>query len=184
VASDFLATHHPAGELPIPIEEIIEFELGLDIVPIPGLMSDLDVDAFITADLKEIRVDKYIQEERVLTRYRASLAHEISHLLIHADFFKELEFETVAEWKTTLAALPQSELDRLEEQARLLGALLLVPPSKLKQQFDEARSKLPPSLRLEKLSEEGRKLFAGGIAKPFEVSPALILRRLRQDRLL
>ena len=62
VAQEFLATHHPSGELPVPLEEIIEFDLELDIVPVPGLMTDLDVDAFITADLKEIRVDKYIQE--------------------------------------------------------------------------------------------------------------------------
>ena len=35
-AEEFLAAHHPAGELPIPIEELIEFDCGLDIVPIPG----------------------------------------------------------------------------------------------------------------------------------------------------
>ena len=29
VADHFLATHHPTGELPIPIEEIIEFEKSL-----------------------------------------------------------------------------------------------------------------------------------------------------------
>jgi hypothetical protein len=51
VAQDFLAAHHAGGELLVPIEEIAEFELGLDIVPVPGLMSHLDVDAFITADL-------------------------------------------------------------------------------------------------------------------------------------
>ncbi len=92
VAENFLATYHSSGELPIPVEEIIEFELDLDIVPIPRLMLDLDVDAFITADLKEIRVDKYIQET-VLTRYRASLAHELSHLLIHREFFEKLRFD-------------------------------------------------------------------------------------------
>src|SRR5437870_25326 len=121
VAEEFLTTHHPERELPIPIEEIIEFDLEMDIVPVPGLMSDLDVDAFITADLAEIRVDKYIQE-KVLTRYRATLAHEVSHRLIHADFFKELQFSTIAEWKATLAALAKTEVDKLEDQARCLGA--------------------------------------------------------------
>jgi hypothetical protein len=41
VAEDFLATYHPDLDLPIPIEEIIEIDLELDIVPMPGLMSDL-----------------------------------------------------------------------------------------------------------------------------------------------
>jgi hypothetical protein len=57
VAEEFLTAHHPSGELPIPIEEIIEFDCAIDIVPVPGLLSDLDIDAFMTADLKEIRVD-------------------------------------------------------------------------------------------------------------------------------
>jgi hypothetical protein len=183
VAQDFLATHHPSGELPIPLEEIIEFELGLDIVPVPGLMTDLDVDAFITADLKEIRVDKYIQE-KVLTRYRASLAHEVGHRLIHEDFFKDLRFTTIAEWKAILASLPQAEIDKLESQTRCLGALILVPPAQLKEQFDLAIAKLPGGMRVEKLTEKGQEIFAGGLAQPFEVSPALMLKRLRQDRLI
>jgi hypothetical protein len=126
VAAEFLATHHSSGELPIPIEEIIEFDCEIDIVPVPGLMSDLDIDAFITADLKEIRVDQYIQQ-KVLTRYRASLAHELSHSLIHREFFEQLKFATVAEWKQILASLKESEITKLESQARLLGALILVP---------------------------------------------------------
>lgn len=182
VAEDFLTTHHSDRSLPIPIEEIIEFDLGLDIVPVPGLL-DLDVDGFITADLKEIRVDKYIQE-KVSTRYRASLAHEISHFLIHSDLYKQLSFSTTSEWKAVLASLPGREVDRMEDQARLLGALILVPPEQLRQQFDLAAEKVRGSLNLDQLSDQGRQLFAGGIAKPFEVSPALMLRRLRQDRLL
>ena len=36
VADEFLKQHHPSGELPIPIEKIVEFRLRLDIVPVPG----------------------------------------------------------------------------------------------------------------------------------------------------
>jgi hypothetical protein len=54
----------------------------------------------------------------------------------------------------------------------------------LKEQFDLAVAKLPGGMRVEKLSEKGQELFAGGVARPFEVSAALMLRRLRQDRLL
>ncbi len=183
VAENFLATYHSSGELPIPVEEIIEFELDLDIVPIPRLMLDLDVDAFITADLKEIRVDKYIQET-VLTRYRASLAHELSHLLIHREFFEKLRFETVTQWKETLASLEEAEVEKLEYQARLLGALILVPPAQLQEQFEIACAKIPSSLSLDTLTDKAKEIFAGGVAKPFIVSPALMLRRLGQDRLL
>ena len=36
-ADEFLALHHPDRTIPVPIEEIVEFELGMDIVPTPGL---------------------------------------------------------------------------------------------------------------------------------------------------
>jgi hypothetical protein len=183
VAEEFLAAHHPSGELPIPIEEIIEFDCGIDIVPVPGLLSDLDIDAFMTADLKEIRVDQYIQQS-VLTRYRASLAHEVSHTLIHREFFEQLKFGTVAEWKQVLASLEESQINRLESQARLLGALILVPPAQLQEQFNIAQAKLPSSMSLDRLTDKAKEIFAGGVAKPFEVSPAMMLRRLSHDRLL
>jgi hypothetical protein len=37
IAKDFLHQYHPAGDIPIPIEKIIEFRFGLDIVPVPGV---------------------------------------------------------------------------------------------------------------------------------------------------
>lgn len=36
-ANSFLEGHHPTKTIPIPIEEIAEFKLKLDIVPLPGL---------------------------------------------------------------------------------------------------------------------------------------------------
>lgn len=73
IADRFLKEHHPSGEIPIPVEEVVEFKLELDIVPVPGLQDEFDIEAFITSDLKEIRVDQFIQRERP-ARYRFSLA--------------------------------------------------------------------------------------------------------------
>ena len=36
VAESFLNQHHSSGEIPVPIEKIVEFRLHLDIVPVPG----------------------------------------------------------------------------------------------------------------------------------------------------
>ena len=77
-AEAFLAGYHASRKLPVPIEEIVEFGLGLDIVPVPGLQSSFDVVAYITRDCKEIRVDQYVLESRE-NRYRFSLAHEVGH---------------------------------------------------------------------------------------------------------
>ena len=39
-ADEFLARYHPDGTMPVPIENIIEYKFGLDIVPVPGLLED------------------------------------------------------------------------------------------------------------------------------------------------
>ncbi len=50
-AEAFLRQYHPANALPIPIEEIIDNQLKIDIIPIPGLKKalrgyNLDIDGF------------------------------------------------------------------------------------------------------------------------------------------
>ncbi|MBI1999774.1 MAG: hypothetical protein HYS69_00995, partial [candidate division NC10 bacterium] len=68
-AGDFLRTHHPKGTIPIPIEEIVEFNYRIDIIPVPGLQEAFEVDGFISSDLKAITVDAFVYEHRP-GRYR------------------------------------------------------------------------------------------------------------------
>jgi len=119
VADDFLKQFHSAGFLPVPIEVIIEFDFLLDIVPMSGLKDGFDVDAFITADLTQIRVDGFIQRSRP-NRYRFSLAHELAHLLIHKEVFKALKFSTIKEWKAVMCSIPQDQYTLIEWQAYAL----------------------------------------------------------------
>src|SRR3990172_7989294 len=81
-AHDFLQTHHPKGTIPIPIEEIIEFNFQVDIVPVPGLQDAFEVDGFISSDLKTITVDAFIYDRRP-GHYRFTLAHELAHAVLH-----------------------------------------------------------------------------------------------------
>ncbi|MDD4788923.1 MAG: hypothetical protein PHO07_17265, partial [Pirellulales bacterium] len=77
-AGELLQDHNPAGTIPVPIEFIVESAFGMDIVPMPGLEAGFDTVAFLTKDLREIRVDEYVYFNR-LNRYRFSLAHELAH---------------------------------------------------------------------------------------------------------
>jgi hypothetical protein len=76
IADAFIAERHPSRGIPIPIEEIIEFQLGLDIVPVPGLLEHFEVDGFLAWDHSEIRVDQFAMQSRY-TRYRFTLAYEV-----------------------------------------------------------------------------------------------------------
>jgi hypothetical protein len=76
LAEEFLEEFHEERTLPVPIEEIVEFDFELEIVPMEGILDDLEVDAFLTSDLKQIYVDAFVLKHRY-RRFRFSLAHEL-----------------------------------------------------------------------------------------------------------
>lgn len=94
IAVQFLAEHHPDGTIPIPIEEIIDFRLGLNIIPMPGLRKFFDIDGYVSRNLRDISVDQYIQESRP-DHYRYVLAHELSHVLIHGGVVAQFKFDSI-----------------------------------------------------------------------------------------
>ena len=97
-AGDFLRTRHPAGTIPVPIEEIVEFRYRMDIIPVPGLQDAFEVDGFISSDLKAITVDASMQKHRP-GRYRFTLAHELAHAVLHRRIFLANRFGRVEDWK-------------------------------------------------------------------------------------
>lgn len=109
IAESFLAEYHARRSLPVPIEEIIEFQFKMDIVPVPGIRGVLEIDAWVSNDLTTIHVDEFVYYKRP-NRYRFSLAHELSHRLIHADVFKQLRFKTIAEWRAAIDSIPTDQI--------------------------------------------------------------------------
>ena len=81
-ATSFLAEIGRLDSLPVDVESIIECDLGLDIIPIPGLQRVIGAEAFLSSDLRGISVDQSVLENRI-NRYRFSLAHELGHLKLH-----------------------------------------------------------------------------------------------------
>ena len=64
------------------IEEIVEFDFRINIVPVLGLQREFEVEGFTSGDLKNIYVDEYTYTDRI-TRYRFTLAHEMGHIVLH-----------------------------------------------------------------------------------------------------
>ena len=94
-ADRFLNQHHRERSIPVPIEEIVEFEFGMDIISLPGLQDSYETVAFITKDMSEICVDEHVMYHRE-NRYRFSLAHELAHRVLHQDIFAQIEFGDIA----------------------------------------------------------------------------------------
>lgn len=69
-ADEFLRQHHPTGTVPVPIEQIVEFGFGINIIPLPGLHHDHDIDGLIASSPTEIFVDLFGVEAVRLTSLR------------------------------------------------------------------------------------------------------------------
>jgi hypothetical protein len=94
-AAEFLANYHSPCTIPVPVEHIVEFEIGIDIVPIPGMHRSYDIDSMLSKDLRQICVDEAVFEN-FPGRYRFSLAHEVGHKQLHAEIYAQLQFSEIA----------------------------------------------------------------------------------------
>jgi uncharacterized protein DUF955 len=181
IANRFLVEHGASDAVPVPIEEIVEFALGINIVPLPGLHAEHDIDGFLSADMTEISVDLSVFESRP-ARYRFTLAHEVGHIVLHGDALKAAAPASILDWKQFVRELPEPDRGWLEWQAYAFAGLVLAPRQTLAiahrgavQSADEAGFDLRINL------EVAREYMASSIGRLFEVSGAVITKRLVSD---
>ena len=181
IAANFLSKYHPADNYPTPIEEIIEFQLRMDIIPIPGLHKAFDVDGFLSSDLSSISVDLDLSESRP-GRYRFTLAHEVGHSVLHHELYKQNKFSNIDNWRKFVASFPKDQYSWVEWHANVFAGLVLVPPAQLAKRYKYHAKQVKrlniynPEVALEAVSRF--------LAEDFVVSAEVIKRRLEKDRLV
>jgi Zn-dependent peptidase ImmA (M78 family) len=143
-AEDFLREHKRNEILPVDIEAIAEFDLGLNIFPFPNLQQTFDIEEFISGDLNVIYVDEFIYYQRP-ARYRFTLAHEVGHYVFHSDLIASFHPQSVADWKAFVLDIDEETYGWLEWQAYSFAAAVLVPPV-LKQNFRKELKLLQPKI--------------------------------------
>lgn len=181
IAAKFLADHHPLQAVPIPIVRIAEFCYEMDIVPVPGLQTAFDTDSSISSDLTTIYVDEFVFRSRH-SRYRFSVAHELSHRLLHADILAELRFSSIAEFKTAIASIPPDQYRWIEWQAYSLAGLILVPKDALAVAYSKANGAAEAAgICLRNVDTHAANIICANIAKDFLVSTTVIRKRLKFD---
>jgi len=190
-ACEFAEKYNTDGILPFPVEEIIEFDLEINIIPIPNLQRDLDIEGFTSSDLKSIYVDQFVMENR-LYRYRFTLAHELGHIELHADIFRQFPCNSISEWKERYSAIGESDYNWLEWQANCFAGLLLVPTSALKYHFEKAleteeMSKITKIFKKRQITEDSidclLEILAGKLVKLFDVSTQVLKIRMEKEKL-
>lgn len=183
VADGFLDQYHSSRKLPIPIEEIIEFQMGLNVIPIPGMLRCFDIDGFTSNDMSSIYVDEFVYKYRP-SRYRFTLAHEVGHLILHKNIFKEAKFGNSLEWKDFIKSIPEKQYSQLEYQAYAFGGLVLVQKEHL-QELTEIQVKRAHDggVALEANWDSAWGYIAEQLAREFDVSTQVIDKRLDKDRI-
>ena len=170
-AQTFLASHHPELTLPVPIDEILEFDLDIHLTPIPGIKKLYKVDGYLTHDLKELVIDDY-SLENYYPRIRFTIAHEISHLELHRNHLIQVQGQIKSEedWKQYYNQIIHNN-DILELEANQFAGFVLMPTQALASSLGKWFQKI----RKQNLANISREIFfdlAGkSLAREFHVSP-------------
>lgn len=187
-AENFLRTHKVEDKLPVPIEEIIEFNLKMDIVPFPGLQKDFDVEGFISGDLTCIYVDDLIFQKRP-ARYRFTLAHEVGHFVLHKDLIRKIHPKSIHDWKDFILRVDPDVYSWLEWQAYTFAGLLLVPRKFLFKDFSSQIRVLKKKIGLAKFKNLPKDSYreyvidsiASKLIRKYEVSVDVLTKRINKE---
>ena len=170
----------------MPVLDLAEFDLGLELVPKARLRQAGDMEALLLGDLKTILVDRdAFLDPRSGNRLRFSVAHEIGHLILHADVYGGLRHENLEAWMEFLLAIPEAEYGWLESHAYEFAGRLLVPPEPLRTALVEAVQSAEKAgfTEWDATGETALKLYGQPHSRQFGVSAEVIARRLRAEKL-
>lgn len=187
LAEDFRKSYvHPPDKIPVPIEETVEFDLRLEIISVDRLKSTIDVDGFLSNDLKTIYIDKQVyDEEKYISRFRFTLAHEVAHYILHEDIIEKSQFRTIEDWIHFREEMSGEDLNWFEQQAYEFAGRLLVPKERLITALEEQREKIEKYKS--HVSNENDERLIDAISKvicdKFRVSSNVIYRRIRSEKL-
>jgi len=137
----------------------------------------------MSSNLKELTVDEYIYNNR-LNRYRFTIAHEIGHIIMHADILKAGKIKLIDDYKRFMDGIPEPEYSKLEYQANAFAGLVLVPCQSLcedvDKQFFSIKKKWPELVKDSKVMWE---MIDTILAEKYKVSKSVIDRRITDDKI-
>lgn len=176
ITNAFLSSTHPSQALPIPIEEIAEGKLDLEIVPISNLRERFDVDGCLDSSLSRIFIDLdlYMENEN---RTRFTIAHEVGHLVIHKDLFTNLQIEKPDDVYSLSDKIGVEDYRWLEFQAYSFAGQVLVPKTQL---INEIESRIGKIELGRNMPEQLFPIFQD-LLDLFKVSGEVLLRRLEKE---
>lgn len=176
IANNFRDKYHGGKSSPINVIDILEFDLGIKIIPSPGLESRCNTDAFITRSWENILVDqRKLDNEAYDKRLNFSLAHELGHYILHKDLYELLEIEDIEDFYKIIEC-PSGIYKRIEAQANMFAGRLLVPAEELKIEINKLTDKIKQGI----IEVEN---FGNFLSDKFMASKDAIIIRIMQENI-
>ncbi|MBK5212031.1 MAG: ImmA/IrrE family metallo-endopeptidase [Flavobacteriaceae bacterium] len=189
LTEEFRSYYKYAKKVPVEVEELIELELKIEIIPDFGLKQKAGVEAFISKNLKQIRVDNNEYQRNTLSnRYRFTLAEEIGHLWLHRKIYEQgVRYDSTEEFINDYKKMDEDDLNWIEFQAREFAGRLLVPKDVLELKILEMKEAINKFHEKYNGSDESIDLVKEPVAKKichhFGVSWEVIRNRFRAENL-
>jgi Zn-dependent peptidase ImmA (M78 family) len=110
------------------MEALVEQDLHISIQPIKSLRNAVLTDAFISSNFRTLYVDEYeYMNDSFENKLRFSFAHEISHLVLHAELYSCQDFNSLESYVIFQASKSKKAYAWYESQANTFATNLLLP---------------------------------------------------------
>ena len=191
VAQEFLLKYHPDDTLPVPIEDIIEFDISLNIFPMPDLKRNYGIDGALSQDFSLIYVDKYCYDNWP-NRYRFTLAHEIGHYILHKSDLEDglPEINSVEDWVVSAKKIA-SVGSWFETEASSFASYVLMPSHHLESEFNRILPEIELMIQVAIDNKLTRQYYLEGaidamasrLSRIFQVSEEAVKVRISKQKL-
>ncbi|MCG8698085.1 MAG: ImmA/IrrE family metallo-endopeptidase [Bacteroidales bacterium] len=176
---------HQSLELPVNIERIIT-DYGIDLDFIDNLKKDLDVEGYISKNLKTIFLDKdSYMSEKYYSRLRFTMAHEFGHAILHENLFKKDVFHSKNEWIKIVQSVSNEDLDWIERQASEFAGRILVPHLRLIEFIEDFTMRIDAIYKDEGDDDSAMEIaimeFCRKYSSKFQVSNDVLEIRIRKE---
>lgn len=186
-ADDIRATYWPEDTVPVDTEKIVELRLKLNVEPRHGVLSLIDMDAWLRTDLSGIVVDHdCYMKSKFANRMRFSFAHELGHYFLHRDMYSKLPFSTPEEWIDFMINAPENEYESFEWQANEFAGRFLVPRKILETKIEEVCKIIKDKNLISYLAKDPDAVLSRvspRLREIFGVSEEVIQRRVQRENL-
>jgi len=126
-AAAFLNQYHPSREIPIPIEDILELRMGVDLLVSPGIRQVLGADAYVGSGMSLIVIDEEAFHSGYPGRLIFTLAHELGHIVLHREIYEEFQVDSIKAFLIFRRTLDNENWGYLETQANKFASEIIYP---------------------------------------------------------